>query len=117
MRWVDKPFYSPKTCCVIPGRGEASGDRFVDTGNDLVGMDPHAYVSEAGARNLARFIGWTSPEDAQKLQERVDDLELKLAEAEAENDQLGAWIDAIDALESADLRARKKPGRPKKEKS
>lgn len=111
MHWVERPFIEPHQCAVTL-RGASQSERFIDTGQNVICRDPHIYVSQEGAESIARFLGWTSPDERAELEEHIEtlehantDLNLQLAESDK-------FINAIDVLESAQFRARKKPGRP-----
>jgi hypothetical protein len=111
MRLVDQTPIPPQTCAVLPHRHFS--ERFIDTGTDLPGVDPHIYVSESAVGEMARIFGWRSPADSAATDEAIEGLEAQLAELETECNRLQAQFDAIDVLGSAGFTARRKPG-PKK---
>lgn len=117
MNHVMEPLAPPHTCCVIPGRGKAMEPRGFFECGDLVGIDPRVYVSWAGAEVLAEKIGWVSGETYEQAKEAIADLEGRVEELEAQLSEQDAVIDAIDTIESADFRARRKPGKRAKPKT
>lgn len=99
MRFVERAVSRPSTCAVIPGRGAAEKEGFIDTGNELMGWDPHVYISFAGAREVARFIGWVDPESVAGLQEEVQVANDRIAELEQELNDAELDLQAKDRLE------------------
>lgn len=119
MQWVPKALTKPMRCAVLPQIGPNHPDGYIDTGSELPGRgdrwDDHVYVSVVALREMLKVVDWPLPEEHEALERRVAELEDKLAMVEAERDRYEAVIDGIDAIESADFRARKKTGRPKAE--
>jgi hypothetical protein len=116
MRFIEQLPPGARPCAVIPGR-QKDPNGFIDTGNELVGFDPHIYCSYEGVKQMALRMGFVEGDIHKQI---VDDLEMRIAltgrELEETRDELArtdGLIDAIDTLESANFRARKKPGRPK----
>lgn len=104
----------PPHRCAFTMRGDDPEGFFL--GETLAGWDPKAGIAVSYARTLARELGYSHPDDVQALRDdlaaataRAEELEALLADAQAR-------FDAIDALESAGFRARKKPGRKAVEK-
>ena len=109
--------------CAVTGKAEDPAG-FVHTGNTLNGWDPRIQVSVEGLKLLeAELPRDKSPFVPKELyQELATKLELAQAEAEAlrtfaEDAQKQAAdaarkLEAIDLIESAGFRARKKAGRP-----
>ncbi len=117
MRWVAQAVTAPARCAVLPYVGATHELGFIDTGSELPDggdgrFDKHIYVSVVGARELARVIGYVDPAD---LEARVAELEALLAAQAEELALANRQLDAIDVMESADFRARRKPGRPAKQ--
>lgn len=114
MRWVEQPLARPFSCAIVPGRGVGQEtDGWIDTLNELPGWDQHVYLSAAGARNVAKFLGWHPPEALVELEEKLGQLQAELDLRERELADQDVVLQAIDTLESAEFRARKKAGRPK----
>ena len=91
---------------------------FFDTGTRLAGIDPPVFLSARFVRERAAELGMYSQKDFDEAVERGAGLEDRVAELEAELAAVEACLEAVDTLESAGFRARKKPGRPvKKENS
>jgi hypothetical protein len=116
VRIVALPFARPMRCAAIPYIGQsAKGEIWFDTGSELMGPDDHVYLSGTAVKECARMIGWVPPSDVRTLQAEVRHLNDELAALVAHRDDLERKLAAIDVIESADFRARKKPGRPPKE--
>jgi hypothetical protein len=105
-----------RPCAVLPGR-QKDPKGFIDTGNDLLGIDPHVYLSYEGVRQAALRLGFVEGEEHHSLREeltdRIHQLETDLADTQEQLAQADGYLEAIDVLESANFRARHKPGRPK----
>lgn len=99
---------------MLPQIGQFHAEGFIDTGSEIESSakDSHVYVSVVAVRELAKLIGWVDP--AELAQER-DDLAARVEALEGELASQDAVLEAIDTLESADYRARRKPGRAKKQ--
>jgi hypothetical protein len=116
MRIVALPFARPMRCAAIPYIGQsAQGEIWFDTGSELMGPDDHVYLSGTAVKECARMIGWVPPSDIKALRRELEDVRHELAAVLTERHELKHKLDAIDVIESADFRARKKPGRPPKE--
>lgn len=117
MRLVPRALTSPSRCAVLPYIGPDHPDGYFDTGSELPGrgdqFDSHVYVSVVAAREMARMLGYHSPEAMQAVQEVCENQRAELELAREEIERLEVVLGAIDTLESRDFRARKKPGRPK----
>ncbi len=86
---------------------------FFDTGTRLAGVDPPSFISAKFVRAAGEKLGWPSEKDYNEVVKRGAVLEDRVAELEAELATADACLEAVDTLESAGFRARKKPGRPK----
>lgn len=117
MRFVERAPVRPHHCAVIPHLGANHKDGYIDSGNEMSCIDPHIYVSVVAVREMARLIGDPSREEFEAATARVAQLEEELAAAKDALDSAERFIEAIDAIESRDFRARKKPGRPRKNES
>lgn len=116
MRLQPKAPGKPGTCAVIPGRA-TDPEGFVQTGHIVPGWDPEMCFSVAGVKQLANVIGLPSRDAHREVVEERDALKARVEQLEAENQELATAFDAIDALESKGLRARRKPGRKPQEKA
>jgi hypothetical protein len=82
--------------CALTGRS-TDDEGFFDARRALVGIDPDVHISAAGAKEMARMLGWHSPEEIegyltqlremgaeiQALQHRLESIEtVKRIEAE-----------------------------------
>lgn len=117
MRIVPKAVGRPHVCAVYPHIGGDHPRGYFDTGNELVGFDPHIYVSVVAAEHMASDLGWVEPAVQDDLQQQISELAQELARETARADAAEAKLQAIDVLESEGFRARKKAGRPKKQES
>lgn len=86
----------------------------MDTGNEIGGIDPHAYISVVAVREMARLIGFVSGEEHAQVLERAAELAERVLGLEEEIAQADAALEAIDVMESRGFTARRKPGRPRK---
>ena len=108
---VERPIFEPHRCVVL-GKGDDPVG-WVDCGNlATVKPDPRTYVSHGGVLTAARLFGYDIPA-LLTTASRVDDLLRELDECKADLADANAKLDAIDVIESADFRARRKPGRKK----
>lgn len=103
-------------CAGLPNVSE-DAEGFIDTGTRLPGIDPPVFPSARFIRQAAELLGYPSDKDYDEVVARGAELERRVAELEAEVLAAEACVEAIDVLESAGFRARRKPGRPKKEQS
>jgi hypothetical protein len=71
MRRVQQASIAPFRCAVIPFMGNQSASGFIDTGMDLIGVDPHVYVSFEGAVEIAKEIGWVGPSVVKAVEDEV----------------------------------------------
>lgn len=117
MRFVERAEIRPSRCAVFPHLPGNHPDGFFDTGSELMSspFDNHVYVSVVAAREMARKLGWTSPEDAVDLRRELETLERECERLREENAELNREFEAIDVLASRGFVARKKPGRKPKE--
>lgn len=117
MRFVDRPHLAPHVCAVtLRGATDESVKQWIETDVNLTGFEPHVYLSDIAVREAARLLGYGSPEDVASLNERIEDLERELSLTKDQLEDADRRLEAVDLLESAGFRARKKPGRPPKEK-
>lgn len=103
----------PPHLCALTG---TSSGPFVVTDVTLPGFDPRVQVSVAGLKKTARdMAGMVDGEVHQAVLDRISELESELDAVRVELEKSERLVEAIDVIESADFRARKKTGRPKKE--
>lgn len=102
MRWVPEAVTRPMRCAVIPSVAGRHPDGFIDTGSELPGkgdqFDEHVYVSVVACRELARLIGWYSPDDMSEVLGICAELREELAQAKAEATELRAALDGFEKL-------------------
>lgn len=111
MRLADEAEFFPSACAVT-GRGDGP---FVDFQAHAPWVDPHVYVRQDIVREAAILLGMVEGRVLDEADGEIARLKDRVAELEAEVSELGRFADAIDVLESREFRARKKPGRPRKE--
>lgn len=110
------PLY-PNGCGVLPFPHINSDPnmRYVDTGVDFIqgGQIERLYVSEPAVKEMSRVLG--HPTNSEHTRVVAENLALKsrLEDLEEEMKEYDRRFEAIDVLESADFRARRKVGRPK----
>lgn len=111
MFWVEAAERSPFHCCVT---GSNDGP-LIDTGNTLHGYDHRVYIGAKGVDRVARFAGWTPPDERALLDERISELEAKVQQLEEEVAEADRFRDATEyTLSKFDTRVRNKPGRKPK---
>jgi hypothetical protein len=115
MRRVQQASIAPFRCAVIPFMGNQSASGFIDTGMDLIGVDPHVYVSFEGAVEIAKEIGWVGPSVVKELEDNYSFIASRCEQLEAELAEANKHLDAIDFIATGPMKAYKKQGRPKKE--
>lgn len=115
MRFVERADIRPHHCVVFPHLGTDHRDGYVDTGNEISAIDPHAYVSVAAVVEMAKLIGYPTREEHAAAVGEVARLGAELEQSAAALADAERALDAIDALESRGFRERRKPGRPKKQ--
>lgn len=116
MRIVAKAQQRPNCCCVFPHIGSAQPEGYFQTGSTLPGpgaWDHEVYVSVVAVKEMARELGWISDPEAGVLRDEIAQLQSDLAEVTERADAAEAVVDAIDVIESAEFKARKRAGRPK----
>lgn len=116
MRKVERlhPSEVPGRCMFFP-QLIADPDGFY-IGMDLDGLTPgrmRACISVRGVREIARGEGMVDKADLDAALGESESLRARVAELEAELSEHEVVLGAIDALESKEFRARKRPGRPK----
>lgn len=111
MRLVEAAEFFPSACAVT-GRGDGP---FVDFQASAPWVDPHVYVRQDVVREAGKLLGLVEASELEKAEARIAELEGQVASLNEENLELSRFAEAVDVLESKDFRARKKPGRPKKE--
>ena len=107
MQIVPFPTLSPAQCLLT----RKGGVPCVDLGNDFdFDHQGRMYLAVSACRDLGRLVGLVDPEgdlvkNLQAAHDRITELEEQL-ESEAR------FREALDVIESADFRARKKAGKP-----
>lgn len=117
MRFVERADIRPHYCIVFPHLGSDHSMGYIDTGNEITAIDPHAYVSVVAVEEMAKLIGYPTREAHAEAVSEVARLSAELEQERAARADAERALDAIDALESRGFRERKKPGRPAKKQS
>lgn len=112
---VDRAIAKPNHCAVYPHLGQAHEKGYWDTGNEIPSLDPHVYVSVVAVEELARRQGWASPDEHRVAEGQRDAALGRVESLERELEEAHRTIQAIDYLGSRDFIARRKTGRPTKE--
>lgn len=110
MQIVTQPTLTPSCCLVTKKAGVECFDLLRDFDFDHTGR---MYISLTSVRDMARMIGMVDPTEVD--QDRVAELEAERDQLAKELEDLRAFRQAVDVIESQEFRARKKAGRPKKE--
>jgi hypothetical protein len=116
MNKVDSCVQSPLACAVFPTLGARHPKGYYRTDNVLPGPGIHehtVYVSVEAVEVLARKEGWISPEEHANQRAHIEGLARELEQYKGDLAEAQRHLDAIDVIESADFRARKKTGRPR----
>lgn len=115
MRLVPQAVIRPHHCAMLPHLGSAHVKGYVDTGSELPGFDNHGYASVVFVEEAARkLLGWSSPEVVKELEDRLAERDRTIEDLRAQLEEADRHLSAIEVMESAGFRARKKPGRPRK---
>lgn len=112
---VELAQYAPAKCLVTGSWAEPEHP-LIDFEAHSPHVDPRIYLAPALVHDVAiELLGMVDGKALEAAQVRNAELQTRLAEVEAERDEAVRITNAIDAIESADFRARKKTGRPRKE--
>jgi hypothetical protein len=113
VRFVESAPIFPSRCAVLPQIGGNHPRGYIDTQGEFVssGKDQHVYVSVVAVEEMARKLGWHSPETVDELERTLEGYKHRVAQLEAEVEDLNKDFDAIEQLQSRGYTARKKPGR------
>lgn len=111
MRLVPSAVVRPHHCAVYPHLGSNQREGYFDTGTQMNAIDPHVYVSVVAVKEMAAQLGYVPPEDHGAKCVEVEELKLALDHLLAESAEAARKLEAIDVIESAGFRARKKAGR------
>jgi len=112
VRFVERAEIRPSRCAVLPQIPGNHPRGFLDTGSEMLGgLDNHVYVSVVAAEEMARKLGWQSPEDAQELRDELEAVARERDRLQDEVDDLNRDFEAIDVLQSKGFTTRRKPGR------
>lgn len=99
---VERPDMHPGQCIASMITEDSKG--FIDTLLTPAVVDPRVYLSVSYVMDAARKLGMT-------MEPQADDRDERIAELEAQVEELERQLDAIDVMESAGFTARKRPGR------
>lgn len=116
MRWIEQPPFGAPGCAVIPHR-ETDPKGFIDTDRNLLGVDPHIFVSAAAVVEMARLIDFPSPEEHSRVLAELEGARVRVRQLEDEVQELNRLHDGYDAFCKAGFVPRKAPGRPKAQKA
>lgn len=83
---------------------------FIDTGVKLAGFEPRVYVAMSSARDLARTIGFISPEEQETARDTITELEGLNAEQAERIVELEREAEAVATLKRAGYTTARKPG-------
>lgn len=111
MRWVETAAIRPNRCAAIPFIGGNDPDGYIDTGSELDGFDNHVFISVKAVHEMATLIGRPTVAQFREVVSSNIAFSERLHALTAERDELLERFAAIDVIESADFRARKKTGR------
>lgn len=106
MRWVQSPAIRPHRCAAIPFISQ-DPKGFVDTGTDLMGWDPHVYLSVTAVEQAARLIGWVPSGAIFQAEQAKDRLKAQLDEKDRLIEELTRQMDAMEIVKRAILERQK----------
>jgi len=116
VRIVRKAEIRPMKCVFYPQIGHDHPKGYVDTGMDMLGVDPHAYISIQAIEDIASHLGWLTPAENKRMCEELATAHEKIIQLEDENNKLDEEAQAIDVLRGRGYQPRGRPGRkPKKQ--
>jgi hypothetical protein len=99
----------PYSKCIVSGFTDGP---FLDFGVRARAANPNVGINLSVLEEAAKFgLGMFSAEQYTELEQENARLKAELQEKEQEVESARAFLKAIDTLESADFRARKRPGR------
>lgn len=114
MRFVERAVARPNRCVVFPQLGSEHPKGYIDSGNELTCIDPHAYVSVEAVEQMGQLIGiptkaeWTlALAEREEMQRTIEELQAELAECNRE-------LDAISTLRARGYQPERRRGRPPK---
>lgn len=88
---TEEVLYHPHSCA-ITGRSEG---RFIDTGSEIPGVDPHIYISVPIAEEMGRMIGMVSAAEHAELHAEVLVMQQRVASWEDTITDLGVQLKAL----------------------
>jgi len=106
-----RPTIGSAKWCAVTLRHE-DPDGWFNTGHVLTPPDPHCWISMQGARELAKWAGWTSPEDTNQLRDELARVQAQLDAAIDEISDHRKFREQIDGLHVAGMEIVKTGGRP-----
>lgn len=115
-RWVPVAARRPNRCAFIPFLGSHHPGGYFDFGTEIMVFDGHVYCSVIAAEQMATLMGWVPSGDVALSNTKVVEQHERIAELEAERDDLRTQLEAVHTLRAAGYTPSKKPGRPPKEK-
>lgn len=101
---------NPPHKCIVSGFSDGP---FLDTGVESPYIEPWVYLNVQVLKDMAKVVGMVPEEDLAAVNELNAELESEVERLRTELFEQDTVIQAIDTMESADFRARKKAGRPK----
>ena len=84
-------------CAVLPNRIK-DPEGFIDTGQVLAGWDQPVTISIAAVREMARMIGFVSPEEVEGHVKRLREMEQELSELREQVDTLAQANEAVSKI-------------------
>ncbi len=112
-RLVEKAEYEPAKC-IVTGSWAEPEHPLIDFEAWAPSVDPRVYLSPGIVHDAAKdLLGMVDASEIEEARAEIEQLRADLAAVVEENDRLDTVVQAIDALESQDFRARKRAGRAK----
>lgn len=112
MRIVERAELAPAQCAFTKSMNGPFVDLLRDFDFDHQGR---VYIRVEFVKDLGRLVGMVDVAELDAVLGQVERLEGQVAELEGELEESRRFRDALDVIESEGFRARRKPGRPRKE--
>ena len=106
-----QPHLGTARYCAVTLRGE-DPDGWLNTGHTLTGRDPQVWISFHGAREVAKAIGWASPQAMNAAEETINRLNDALDHAAQEISDLRKWKEGVTGLADDGYELVRKGGQP-----
>lgn len=116
MRLCGGPTVRPARCAALPHvNAHTPGDVRWLACTEMPGFDNFVYLSDVAVRQAMSLLGYKTPVEVEGIEQELAQLRAECEEMRERLMVAESFVQAVDTIESADFRARRKPGRPRKE--